>query len=51
MVKYIKCVVVGDEDAGKTSLLIAYTTNASPEKYTPKMFLFINNQMIKYRLI
>ena len=33
--KTIRCVLVGDEDVGKTSLLITYLTNRFPEIYVP----------------
>ena len=33
--KNIKCVLVGDEAVGKTSLQITYTTRAFPDKYVP----------------
>ena len=31
----VRCVLVGDEDVGKTSLLITYLTNRFPEIYVP----------------
>ena len=34
----IKCVVVGDETAGKTSLILRYTTNAPPGVHIPTIF-------------
>src|SRR5580693_6619759 len=34
----IKCVVVGDNNADKRALLIAYTTNAVPDEYVPTVF-------------
>ncbi|XP_015226211.1 PREDICTED: cell division control protein 42 homolog [Cyprinodon variegatus] len=34
----IKCVVLGDIAAQKTSLLVTYTTNRYPSEYVPKVF-------------
>lgn len=31
----IKCVVIGDVNVGKQSLLISYTTGKLPEEYVP----------------
>jgi Ras-related C3 botulinum toxin substrate 1 len=36
--KGIKCVVVGDDSAGKTCLLISYTQNGLPQDFIPAVF-------------
>ena len=34
----IKCVVLGDDNVGKTSLLMNYATNRFPSKHVPSVF-------------
>lgn len=34
----IRCVLVGDARVGKTSLIVAYTTNGFSDKYIPTAF-------------
>lgn len=36
--KRIKCVVVGDDSIGKTSMLLGYATNRYPTQHVPSVF-------------
>lgn len=36
--KKLKCVFVGDDAVGKTSLIVSYTTNGYPTEYVPTAF-------------
>jgi small GTP-binding protein len=52
----IRCVAVGDEGVGKTSLLIAYSTGHFPSEYLPKRFdsegigMYFEGKMISLHL-
>uniref|UniRef100_A0A0N4Z4A3 Rho GTPase n=1 Tax=Parastrongyloides trichosuri TaxID=131310 RepID=A0A0N4Z4A3_PARTI len=52
----LKCVLVGDACVGKTSLIVAYTTNGYPYSYTPTAFdnysvtVWVDNKPIKLEL-
>lgn len=35
---FIKCVVLGDDSVGKTSLLVNYATNRFPTTHVPSVF-------------
>ncbi|KAL3452234.1 P-loop containing nucleoside triphosphate hydrolase protein [Aspergillus insuetus] len=49
---HIKCVLVGDNDVGKTSLLIRYTNNIFVEQgqYLPRVFDYYVRDLGKYHL-
>uniref|UniRef100_A0A0K0FYH6 Rho GTPase n=1 Tax=Strongyloides venezuelensis TaxID=75913 RepID=A0A0K0FYH6_STRVS len=55
-VNKLKCVFVGDAGVGKTSLIVAYTTNGYPYSYTPTAFdnysvtVWVDNKPIKLEL-
>ena len=54
--KSLKCVVEGDDQVGKTSLIITYKTNVFPCEYAPSLFVGhlvnvrVENQSIKLHL-
>nr|CAX73004.1 Cell division control protein 42 homolog precursor [Schistosoma japonicum] len=31
----VKCILIGDEQVGKTSLVVSYTSNGYPDEYKP----------------
>lgn len=42
----IKCVLVGDGQVGKTSLVVSYSTNGFPSEYVPTAFDKYNGKLI-----
>jgi GTPase SAR1 family protein len=47
----IKCVLVGNPTVGKTSLIVAYTSNGFSDVYVPTAFDNFSGKFLKTRFI